>query len=424
MNVAHLVLREIGYRRLNFALGVLSVAIATACLIAQLIVLQKHDLATEQIVAQRQAEVTRKMAALQDDVRKITKNLGFNVLILPKDQNLADLYAQDFAAKYMPEAYVDRLAKSRIATIQHLLPSLQQKTFWPERQRTVIVMGVRGEVPIVHGDAKKPILEPVAPGTIVVGHELHRQLNLKPGDALDLLKRPFKVAKLQPARGTKDDITLWINLGEAQELFDKKGQINGILALDCVCAADSLDKVRAEIGAILPDTQVIEFASQALARAESRQRAAAEARSSIEGEKQSRLALRNQRQSTAAIIVPLVVAAAVLWIGILSLGNVRDRRGEIAVLRAIGVRARQLLALVLSRAALVGLLGAILGIAAGLAVGHQWREAAAAVTIPPASAMKLTGLALVAAPLLAALASWLPALKAASEDPANILGKE
>ena len=64
---------------------------------------------------------------MNDDYRKITKNLGFNVLILPKDQELADLYDKDYAEKMMPESYVDILVNARLITVDHLLPSLQRK---------------------------------------------------------------------------------------------------------------------------------------------------------------------------------------------------------------------------------------------------------------------------------------------------------
>lgn len=210
------------------------------------------------------------MAALEDDVRKITVNLGFNVLVLPEAQNLGDLFADDYAAETMPEEYAERLARSRVATINHVLPSLQRKVKWPEQNRTILLMGVRGEVYLHRPDNQKPILEAVPPGGVVVGYELHRSLGIEMGQTIEVMGRTFTVSRLNPERGTKDDITLWINLREAQKMLGLPGRINGILALDCTCAADRLSLIREEILKILPDTQVIEFASQAMARAEAR----------------------------------------------------------------------------------------------------------------------------------------------------------
>jgi len=419
VTLTRIVLREIRHRRTGFLVGVVSVAAAAACSIAAMTVLRRHDLETTRLVAAKEAETQAKMEAYEDDVRKLTVAMGFNVLILPKDQDLADLYADDYATRFMPEAYATRLAESRVATINHVLPSLQQKIKWPERQRTVILMGVRGEV-YLHSAKQKPILDAVTPGTVVVGHELHSGLGLKAGDPLQILGRTFTVARLNPERGTKDDITLWIDLGEAQAMLDKPGLINAILALDCTCAADRLSLIRAEILKILPDTQVIEFASQAIARAEARRRAAEEAAAAIAAEKAQRDRLRNARETMAAILVPAVAAVCAVWIGLLALANVRERRAEIGIYRAVGLSTRQILLVFLGRAAAVGFAGAALGIAAALAFAAASGGATGSGVRTGIDGRWLAW-AVAAAPLLSVFASWLPALAAAQQDPADIL---
>jgi hypothetical protein len=420
MRVSRLILREILYRWLNFALGVLSVVCAVGSLVAALTVLQAHDCRTEQLVAAREAQTRRRMSELEEDYRKITVQMGFNLLILPKDQNLSDLYADDYASKYMPEEYADRLAKVRLATINHLMPSLQQKLKWPEQERTIILIGVRGEA-LVHAAWQKAILEPVPPGTLVAGYELHRSLKLAVGQKIKLLGREFAVSKLQAERGNKDDISLWINLREAQELLDKKGLINAMLALECHCAADRLAVIRKDIGLILPDTQVIEFATQAVARAEARSRAEVEAQQALAHEKDGRAKLRQEQEAFAAVLVPLVMLSAALWIGFLAFLNVRERRGEIGILRALGVRAGQILTLFLGKALLLGVLGAALGYAAGVLVGWRLQEIPAVLMLKDIFNAELLIEVVCAAPAVAGLASWLPALWASQQDPAEIL---
>ncbi|MEX0793142.1 MAG: hypothetical protein WD045_08400, partial [Pirellulaceae bacterium] len=193
MSIWHLILREIFHRKLNFGLGLISVVIAVTCLTGAMTLLRAHDLETDRIVAEREAETAQRMKELEDDYRKMMLKMGFNVLILPQDQNLGDLYADDFASHYMPEEYATRLANSKIVTINHLLPSLQQKLKWPEQQRTIILIGTRGEVPLLHRDMKKPLLDAVPPGTVVVGHELAQSLKLSKGDKITLLGRDFTV---------------------------------------------------------------------------------------------------------------------------------------------------------------------------------------------------------------------------------------
>jgi putative ABC transport system permease protein len=282
-------------------------------------------------------------------------------------------------------------------------------------------MGVRGEV--LKGTGQKPLLSGVKSGEAVLGYELSRGLGLKPGARIKLLGREFTVSECRPEKGTKDDITVWLNLAEAQALLRLPGRINAILALECNCeSVDRLGDVRAEVARILPDTQVIEYATQALARAEARNRAAQEGTEALAREQENRARLGREKESLAAVVVPLVLVACAAWVGFLAWNNVRERRMEIGILRALGLRSGQLLCLFLGRAALMGLAGAGLGYAAGLLFALVWNGAPtmqAAITAMLAPAW-IAG-ACVAAPLLSAAASWLPALLAARQDPAAIL---
>jgi hypothetical protein len=440
MSVWHLIVREILYRKLGFALAVLSVTTAVGCLVATVTLLHLFDEGTEQLVARLEAEVAgrgarfekdtqRRMARLEDDYRKITLGLGFNLLIVPQGQSLAELHAGGPTTNYMPESYATKLAKARVVTVNHLLPILQQRLHWPEQERTVVLVGTRGEVPILGRAQKRPLLERVPPGTVVVGHELHRSLKLKKGDTIHFRGRPLTVRKLYPERGTSDDITLWINLDEAQALLDRPGQISAILALECNCESDRLDRVRAEVASILPDTQVIERASQALARAEARNRArreaddararaAAEGRAAVEQKRRERSELRRQRGALAAVLLPLVVLGCIVWLGVLTLMNVLERGVEIAILRALGLRSRQVFGLMLARAIAAGLVGTLLGGAAGVAVGNALGELSSeSVTLDAGLLVAV----LLAAPALCAVVAGLPALLAARRDPAVVL---
>lgn len=423
MKLSRLVFKEVLYRKLNFALGLASVTIAVGCLVAQLTVLRSHDARTEEIIRAKEEETKAEMARLEDETRKIMKKLGFNILILPRDQNLDDLYAKDYASKYMPEEYATRLAEAKLITMQHLLPSLRQKVEWPEQQgRIIILVGVRGQVPKLHRDPSEMMLQPVPPRSAVVGYQIHKSLGLTQGSTLSLLGQEFAVAKLHEERGDKDDITVWINLDEAQRLLKKEGLINEIMALKCQCAGVGMENVRKELARILPDTQAVELATRALARAEQREAAREAAERAIASEKASRARLRSERERFASWLVPLVALAATVWIGFLALANVRERLPEIGVLRALGLRSGGIFALFISKAILIGFLGALAGYLAGGLVGAAWSD----VPAQAQASMKLFDpqlllAVLVAAPALSALASWLPALLAAQQDPAVIL---
>jgi putative ABC transport system permease protein len=232
--------------------------------------LRVHELKTSEILKKKETELKERMDKLKDDTRKSMLKLGFNLVILPDDQNLSDWYADDYSTRYMPESYADKLAASNIIYIRHILPSLQEKTTWPEQNRTIILVGTRVEIPNLHLDPQKPMVQPVPDGTIIFGYELHTKLNIKINDKIDLMGKTFTVKNCYTERSTKDDITAWVSLKDAQKLLKKEGLINAILGLKCLCTDDILPTIRKEVAAILPGTQVIEQGSKAITRAEAR----------------------------------------------------------------------------------------------------------------------------------------------------------
>ncbi len=432
MNIWQVISREIRFRKTNFLLAALAVTIASASTVGVVFLVHCHDVSTKRLLDERRADVAREGDLLQDDMRKISKGLGYNILILPADQNLSDVYAEGYAEKTMPEDYVAKLAALKtIQTIEHLLPALERKAVWPETKRTVIVTGIRGEVPFIGRKAKGPILTPVPDGSIVLGFELHQQLQIKKGDRVTFMGKPYRVCETYPQRGSKDDITLWIPLKDAQNLLGKPGEINAIWALNCNCYShDMLAEVRAEMAAALPDTQVILLADKAVARAQARKRAADSAAAALDEAAQSAAAWRRQAERYGSILVPVVVLGSGVWIGLLALANARERRNEIGIFSAIGVNARTIVAIFLGRAILIGLLGGVLGSALAIAAVNTWLVLYGMGSVVPLtesfslSSFGLVCLAVLGAAGLCALATWLPAQSAARVDAAVVLRKE
>ena len=447
MSIWRLITREIRHRKLNFLLGLLSVTAAVACLIGAQSLLRADRLMTDRLLAAKEADVEQQVDAkrqevekagadLEDAMRKQMLGLGFNVLILPEDQQLSELHLDGTLSATMPESYVDKLAASSIVTVNHLLPSVTRRIKWPEQQRDIILVGTRGEVPIMHAGLKKPLLDAVAPGKMVVGYRVHRDQGLKEGDKVTLLDKEFTITTLHPERGSSDDVTVWIDLGQAQELLGMQNLINAILALECECAGDRISQIREEIAAILPGTQVIERYSQAVTRAESRAKAkqvaefalkqeVAAGQALLAREQQSRRDLEASHAGLAALLVPLVLLGSALLTGLLAFVNARQRREEIGILRAIGLRANQILTVFLGKAVLIGMAGGLLGSLVALGA-LRWLTKAdqfADVLQSPSVVTTLWGV-FIGAPLLAALACWIPALLAAREDPAVVLQGE
>ena len=428
INTWHLILSEICHRKFHFGFAVLGVMTAVACSTSVIVLLAMHNMQTEQILQARRQVVQKRTEELEDQMRKIGKGMGFNILILPEDQNLNELYSNNYASKFMPESYASKLAESEIVTINHLLPTVEQRIRWPERNnRIVFLVGIRGQVPIMHRQPQKPIAQKVPLGQIVLGSEIAMVENLKVGDKVTLKGEKFTVSQVHNPRGNKDDITIWIHLATAQRMLKKEGLINAIWAIECGCALADLPKVTQEIAVYLPDTQVIEKFTKAQARANMRMEAAKLAEQTLKQEKIHRKHLGNRRRVLAASVISASVVAGGIWIAFLSLINVWDRRSEIGILRAVGVGSGQIIKLFLFKSIIVGLLGSMLGCLIGL-LGvmeiNAFAVKSGSLSSTQIFSWRLVLLIVVCVPALAAVAGWLPAFMAAGQDPAETLRED
>jgi ABC-type antimicrobial peptide transport system permease subunit len=261
---------------------------------------------------------------------------------------------------------------------------------------------------------------------------------------IEVLGRQFKIGRILPEQGSKEDISICLHLADAQELLGKPGKINQIMALGCRCDGERLPKIRAQLAPVLPETKITEFRSIALARAEQRDMIAGKKQAmltQIASDKQKLLddlAAKNQQvvdeaaasrrnvqglmETLAAITTPLVVLVSGVWVGLLALSNVRERLPEIGLLRALGKGSGHIAALFLGKAVLLGLLGGAVGFVLGNFAAHWLGAGALGVASDHLSAAyDILPWTLLGAPLVCVLASYLPMLSAILQDPAVVL---
>jgi putative ABC transport system permease protein len=130
-------------------------------------------------------------------------------------------------------------------------------------------------------------------------------------------------------------------------------------------------------------------------------------------------------ETLAEVLTPLVVLASAIWIGLLALGNVRQRRSEIGVLRALGKGSGTIAALFIGKAVLLGLLGGAAGFLLGTLLA-QWLGQRA-FDVPAdrlVAGADVLLCAVLGAPLVSVVASYLPMLVALGQDPAIALRAE
>ncbi len=383
MSVLRLLLREIQYRKLNFLLGLVSVTAAVSLPVAVLTMCEAAD-----------REITRLM-----------RNMGFNVVIVPADTDMGDFWSQHYATGDMPEEYVHRVSESKALTIRHLVARVQRRIEW--RGRKVLLTGVLPEIGMKYLSPKSKMGLEVAEGKALLGYELGASTGVKSGDTIELehegRKRSYVVDKCLDEQGSIDDVRIYTHLRDAQALLNMEGRISDIQALSCYCRESALPKLREDLTKELPDTKVTELHTMALARAET----------------------RGMIERYASFLIPAIVVICAIWVGLLALGNVRERRAEIGIMRAIGVGSGRVGALFLGKAIVVGLVGAAIGFPLGswiaLRIGPKVFPVTAAKIDP---AMHLLWWSLIAAPLLCAIASYLPTVVAVTQDPAEVLREE
>ena len=445
MSLWRLIAREIGYRRLNFALAALAVLVAVGSVVAVLTLLRGYDVRAARIEEARSEKVGEVGSRLTDDARRLMLELGYNVLILDAKEDRAEFLSTQQPAHMMDESVVEKLARSPRLIVRHLLPVVQKRMRWPEKDLPMVLIGTRGEVPLSHFNPKKPMIETVPQGGMIVGAVVAERAGLKVGLNATLLGREFTVSRIHELRGSDDDITVWIPLAEAQELLECPGKVHAILALGCLCVQQlddgqfgvrelySAEELEGLIREILPNVQVLTMEREAAIRRATRAAAGNRAQQFLAVDQAGRESLASERRALAAWVMPLVVIGCIVWVGLLALGNVRARRTEIGILRAMGVRRGQVVGMFLGRAVMVGLIGAVAGYAIAFGVAVVWDGRAAGgeglVAGGPAGAAALFGpgllaAALLLAPILSAAASLVPALLAAQEDPAVILREE
>lgn len=376
-----LIFKELRYHRFQTALCIAALAAAVAICVAMKII---YD-------------------ASQRETRRVTRDLGFNLRIIPRETEMGNFLRNGFSEHTMPADSVDRLVEQGRVAYNHLLPTLR-RTISIEGHEAILT-GVADEV-FPPGHEMKVMQSRIAPGAAHVGFEVARWLKCKKGDTIELAGSTFTVARCAPEMGTTEDIEILLSLSDAQRVLGLPDQINEIQAIDCLCLSreeNPLEILRGEISKLLPESKVVMKSKMADARARQRQ----------------------MIERVVAFAVPALLIACAAWVGALSLINVRQRESEIGLLRALGYRTGPITVLLLGKAVFLGLVGALIGYFAGTILATGYGPRLFPVTAGALQSQSiLLAWALLATPLFAAVVSFPTTALAISQDPATTLRKD
>jgi putative ABC transport system permease protein len=375
LSLTRLILREVQRAKINTALCAIVVLLATGLLVG--------------MVSISRASV--------DATRVMMKNLGFNLLITPEGVDPARYQALDFQEGDMPEEYILTLAKGT-AMAQHLVGKYQ-KTI-QVKGCTVVLTGVRAEQSKFAAKKKKMTNAYEVPeGGVFLGASVAAALNVAVGDTLTLMDGAYEVKRVLDEVGViPDDIRIFAQLKDVQAYLGRPGRINAIDALACYCPVDTDDILAAlkeSVHAMLPDVRVKAYKSILVARQKQREM------------------LYNLELAALAIV--MAGSATAIWA--LTYVNVRNRRQEIGVLRALGIPDWRIAVLFFGKIIGYSVVGAVLGCTLGH-LGALWLNFEGR---PVPWSWGLIGPILLATPLTAILFGLPPVVSGLLQEPSEVL---
>ncbi|MBQ9281390.1 MAG: ABC transporter permease [Treponema sp.] len=227
---------------------------------------------------------------------------------------------------------------------------------------------------------------------VMVGSELAKKHGLKLGDTLSLStkttkEKSFTVSGIFDAGGDEDEYA-YVNLSDAQKLFDKSGLISSIEVSALTTPDNDLARKAAQDPSALNqmdwDTwyctayvssicyQIQEVISNSVAKA-------------VRQVAESEGAILNKTQLLMLLITILSLIGSALGISNLVTASVMERSKEIGLLKAIGAYDGPISALILTEILITAVVGGVMGYFAGLAfaqiIGQSVFDSAIAIKV-------------------------------------------
>lgn len=374
-----LILKEIKHRKFNFLMGLLGMVTLVALV----------------IMFYTMTEATQK------ETIRLTRDMGFNVRIIPGESDINQFWLDGYSNLSMSQNVVDKLVNQKSVNYAHLTATLHKRVQW--RDKNAVLTGLSSKEREPSGAIKSKMIFAIEKNKVYLGYEIANQFNIKKGDVISILDKDFEVSKTLSESGSEDDVRIYFDLETLQNLIHMEGRVNEVMAINCMCSTkdgDPLGALRAELAKIAPEAKVIMKSSVADAR-----------------EKQ-----RKMTDKYFAILFPIILILCALWLGSVTMTNVKERAAEIGIMRAIGFSTWKISTQFFLRAFIIGIIGAFLGFVAGTLLSYQIGPQifnVAQTFIKPN--YDLLFWALFMGPLFASLTSLLPVLWAINKESAELL---
>jgi ABC-type lipoprotein release transport system permease subunit len=351
-------------------------------------------------------------AGFQKEIGRSARDIGSNVVILPAE---VDPFAYHNDGGYsdvtMSAAVVDQLIEYR-ASLNHLIPMLERQAGCSNGDRSVEarIVGIAASVPMP-GRPKSPMQKSIPDGTIQLGSRLAEKLGVQRDEpsVIKIGNQDFEVSRVNRANGTWQDAAAFLDLQAAQSLFGLPERISRIEAIECTSEQCEATGLKSEV--VLAN-ELARITDQVTLLRRERM---ADARSSI----------RAISDDNFGLLQNVLWALLAMCLVGLSGSNAFQRKSEIGVLQALGYGQARVMAMFIMRAVWLTIIGAAVGILGGAFLARTqgcslFIQTGAKISIDWSAAIMIGLIAL----LIAALASSLPAMLAATKSPSDLIGRD
>jgi putative ABC transport system permease protein len=359
------------------------------------------------------------------------QQLGANVLVLPEGVGLQDYYAADLHGKTLPEEYATRIALAQKVGVEELVPKLcvttelngrpqvvtgilprsefQKKAAWgsvdlmldglEDHSLGAAHEGCQGRacaLPSADADdlrsyAQTHVVNDLPANALLVGADVARRETIIEGTTLKLYGEEFQVAAVLPETGTLDDGRLFAHLHTVQRLAATGPVVNVIEVMGC--CEEAAGGLVSELSSLLPGSRVVTI-SQIVS---------------------TQVSINQLMARLSLVLFAILMLMGGAGIAGVMFSNVSERRRELGTMMALGATPSLLGRLILWKASIIGVLGGLAGLVLGVAIAAAVGPWALDVVATPSWSAVLTGT--VSALVVAWVASYLPARKAAALDP-------
>jgi putative ABC transport system permease protein len=236
-------------------------------------------------------------------------------------------------------------------------------------------------------------------GEVLVGSEAARVLGLAPGNAVKIKGQEFKVAgTIQTTGSSENDSAIFLDLTTLQKLTNRPQAISLIEAA-AFCYTCPIFEVTSQLQEKLPGIKV----------------------SALKASVENRDDMVKKFSVFALAVSGIIMLIGVLVVMISMISSVKERTREIGVFRAIGYRKTHVIQIVLTEAAILSLIGGIIGYLVGMGAATVFGSLVAQMDVKVVVQPLIAVYAIGGSVLLGLLATAYPAWQATKLDPVEAL---